>query len=139
MKYKYSIIAGMLSIFLGFIPISIKKTENINYVIYAKTLQQANHIKNELISFYKEKCYAADCFNINKKIIENIDDFVYDAEYKEYTIYVDAGQDYIKMIGCLYKTAPSSITFKNYFTSSASSIPEATSINVDTSSLSDQI
>ena len=72
MKYKYSIIAGMLSIFLGFIPISIKKPENINYVIYAKTLQQANHIKNELISFYKEKCYAADCFNINKKITHAI-------------------------------------------------------------------
>ena len=48
MKYKYSIITGMLSIFLGFIPISIKKPENINYVIYAKTLQQANHIAKVL-------------------------------------------------------------------------------------------
>ena len=139
MKYKYSIIAGMISLFLGFIPLSFKQQNNIEFVIYSDTIQKANNIKTELINFYKQNCYASDFQTINRKITDNIGDFPYDAEYKDYLLIINEGTMEVKLIGYLYKSNSTPIIFKNYFTSSASSIPDATSISVATSSLSDQI
>lgn len=139
MKYKYSIIAGLSTMLIGFIPLSFKEKEEISYVIYANDIVQANDIKNQLVNFYKENCFSSEFNQIDKKLSENIDNFCYEATYTNNQVLVISDNKKIKMTGYLYKQTPSSIKFKTYFASSASSMPEATSIKVATSSLSDQI
>ena len=77
MKYKYSIIAGLSTMLLGFIPLSFKEKEEISYVIYANDIVQANDIKNQLVNFYKENCFSSEFNQIDKKLSENIDNFCY--------------------------------------------------------------
>ena len=77
MKYKYSIIAGLSTMLLGFIPLSFKEKEEISYVIYANDIVQANDIKNQLVNFYKENCFSSEFNQIDKKLSKNIDNFCY--------------------------------------------------------------
>lgn len=139
MKYKYSILICLTSVLAGFIPIKTAKTYDITYTIYSQNLVSANKIKEELIVFYKQYCYSSLFVDINEKITQNIHIFPYNVEYKDHEIIVVDTKQKIKMTGFLYKQSPSFINFKNYFTSSANSIPEATSINVETLSVLDQI
>lgn len=139
MKYKYSIIIGLTSILSGFIPLSISKNKEITYTIYSPSIVKANTIKEELIVFYKEYCYSSLFDDIDKKISENIDKFDYKVTYNDYHLDIYLDNYKIKMTGYLYKNSLLEINFKSYFTSSTNSIPLATSINVETSALSDQI
>lgn len=140
MKAKYSIIISLTSILAGFIPLSFdKKIDNITYTIYAKNIVRANKIKEELITFYKERCYSSLLIDTSKKIEQNLNLFPYRCEYTNYEIIVYDSINKIKMTGYLYKSSPSFINYKYYFSSWISSIPEATSTNVDTFAESDQI
>ena len=139
MKYKYSILICLTSVLTGFIPLKTAKTYNITYTIYSQNLVSANKIKEELIVFYKQYCYSFLLSDINEKINQNIHLFPYQAEYQNHEILVFDTKQKIKMTGFLYKHSPSFIDFKNYFTSSANSIPDATSIKVETLSVLDQI
>lgn len=139
MKYKYSIIIGLVSLLSGFIPLSINKKEDISYTIYAPNVVKANKIKEELIVFYKQYCYSSLFDDINKKIEKNIYLFPYECIYENNKISIFLNESKIKMTGYLYKNNLPEINFKSYFTSSTNSIPLATSINVDTLALSDQI
>lgn len=139
MKAKYSIIFGLLTSFVGFIPLSFSNNKQITYCIYADSIINANMIKNELLSFYKENCFSSSYEEINSKINLNFHMFNYEYTYIDNNISIYYKTNQIKMKGYLYKETPSTINFKSYFTSVASSIPEATSINVATSALSDQI
>ena len=76
MKYKTSIIIGMLSILTGFIPMSFKKEKNITYEIYSCNIQQANLIKKELLVFYKKYCYSFSYSAIARSAIASISSFV---------------------------------------------------------------
>lgn len=139
MKYKVSILIGLTSMLTGFIPLKASKKADITYTIYSKDIISAYKIKEELIVFYKEYCYSFLYDSIDKKLKENIDLFYYNASYNNHEILIYDKQCKIKMTGYLYKHTPSVIDFKNYFTSLANSIPEATSINVATLSVLDQI
>ncbi|MCI5745398.1 MAG: hypothetical protein MR270_03860 [Erysipelotrichaceae bacterium] len=141
MKYKTSIIIGMLSMLTGFIPMSFKKEKNITYEIYSCNIQQANLIKKELLVFYKKYCYSFSYSEIDKKISENIVYFPYDCSYENHVLTINEENAKIKMMGYLFYINPSSIDFKYYFStlSSTCSIPDAISINVATLTLSDQI
>ena len=123
----------------GFIPLKASKKADITYTIYSKDILKAHKIKEELIVFYKQYCYSFLYDSIDKNIKENINLFNYNTSYIDHTIYVYDNENKIKMTGYLYKHTPSVINFKNYFTSSANSIPEATSIKVATLSVFDQI
>ena len=139
MKLKYSILTGLITTLVGFIPLSFNKDKEISYTIYANDIVSANMIKEELINFYKENCFASSFDQIDNKIHSNFYMFKYDYKYENNNVSIFYLNNKIKMTGYLYKQSPSSIKFKSYFTSSAVSIPEATSINVATSALSDQI
>ena len=140
MKLKYSVIIGLSSLLTGFIPLSLKKDKNITYTIYTSNIARANQIKEELIVFYKQYCYSFSFKNIQDKIIENIQYFPYTCTYQNANLKITDGKEKIKMTGYLFYINPSSIDFKYYFSSLlTSSIPLATSINVATLSLSDQI
>lgn len=135
MKLKNSIIISLLTMFLGFIPM-YQKDNDIWYEINAESISIANKIKEEMIMFYKEHCYSSlfDC--IDEKINNNIKKLNYNCYYNDYVLKIDEG-DKIKMTGYLYKSTPSSIKYKYYFSASMYSMPEATSINVATLSLSE--
>ena len=95
-------------------------------------LNKIEYIEEEIRNTYK-----ADYF---LKLIKSLcNPKPYYVEYKNHEIIVGDTKQKIKMTGFLYKQSPSFINFKNYFTSSANSIPEATSINVETLSVLDQI
>lgn len=138
MKYKYSILAGIASLILGFIPVSIKQKDTITFTIYSSNIVKASNAKEELIEFYKNYCYSSLFINIDKKIKENIDKLDLNVTYDNYNFIIHTDEVKIKMTGYLYQTSPSSIDYKFYFTSSTYSMPLATSINVATSTQSDQ-
>ena len=137
MKYKYSILAAMSSLILGFIPVSVKK-DNITYTIYSSSIVKASNAKEELVEFYKNYCYSSLFINIDNKIKENIDKLSLNVCYNnhKFIIYTDDSSK-IKMMGYLYESSPSNINFKYYFNSPTYSMPLATSINVATSKQSD--
>ena len=137
MKYKYSILAAMSSLVLGFIPINIKK-DNITYTIYSSSIVNASKAKEELVEFYKNYCYSSLFINIDSKIKNNLDKLNINATYKDhtFTIYSDESTN-IKMMGYLYQSSPSNISFKYYFNSLTYSMPLAISTNVATSIQSD--
>lgn len=137
MKLKYSILIGLTTLLSGFIPLN-KKQDNLTYTIYANSLCEANNIKEELITFFKDCCYSSLFDEIDYKLTSNIEKFKYDSYYSKHNVVVDYGNK-IKMTGYLYKTTPSFVKFKYYFSASTNSMPEATSISVATDSLSDQI
>lgn len=140
MKLKYSILVSLTSMLAGFIPLSFdKKTDNITYTIYSKNIAKANKIKEELISFYKERCYSSLLVEIDNKINNNIVLLPYRCEYVDHEIVIYDSSNKIKMTGYLYKSSPSYIDFKFYFSSWINSIPEATSTRVETLAESDQI
>ena len=138
MKYKYSILAGIGSLILGFIPISVNQKDTISYTIYSSNIVKANNAKEELIEFYKNYCYSSLFINIDNKIKDNIDKLDLNVTYKDYNFEIFVDEKKIKMTGYLYQTSPSSINFKYYFTSSTYSMPLATSIKVATSTQFDQ-
>ena len=72
MKYKYSILAGIGSLILGFIPISINQKDEITYTIYSSNIVKASNAKEELIEFYKNYCYSSLFINIDNKIKDNL-------------------------------------------------------------------
>ena len=135
MKYKYSILAGLTSLLLGFIPISIKHKEDITYTIYSSNIVEAQKAKEELIEFYKNYCYSSLFINIDKKIKNNINKLNLNVSYIDHNINIYMSDNKIKMIGYLYQSSPSSIEYKYYFKSVTYSIPLATSINVATSTV----
>ena len=135
MKYKYSILAGLTSLLLGFIPISIKHKEDITYTIYSSNIVEAQKAKEELIEFYKNYCYSSLFINIDKKIKNNINKLNLNVSYIEHNINIYMSDNKIKMIGYLYQSSPSSIEYKYYFKSVTYSMPLATSINVATSTV----
>ena len=135
MKYKYSILAGLSSLILGFIPISFNHNQNITYTIYSSNIVEASVAKEELIEFYKDYCYSSLFINIDKKIKSNINKLNLNATYEDYNISIYTDGSKIKMIGHLYQSSPSSIEYKYYFKSVTYSMPLATSINVATSTL----
>lgn len=139
MKYKSSIIIGLISLLTGFIPLKSNFNYDITYTIYSDNIVEANKIKEELIVFYKQYCYSSLLVNINSKMEDCLHNFPYNANYKNHNVTIFSISNKIKMTGYLYQNSPSFINFKNYFTSLANSIPEATSINVATLSLFDQI
>lgn len=135
MKYKYSILAGLTSLLLGFIPISIKHKEEITYTIYSSNIVEAQKAKEELIEFYKNYCYSSLFINIDKKIKNNINKLNLNVSYIDHNINIYMSDNKIKMIGYLYQSSPSSIKYKYYFKSVTYSMPLATSINVATSTV----
>lgn len=135
MKYKYSILAGLTSLLLGFIPISIKHKEDITYTIYSSNIVEAQKAKEELIEFYKNYCYSSLFINIDKKIKNNINKLNLNVSYIDHNINIYMSDNKIKMIGYLYQSSPSSIEYKYYFKSVTYSMPLATSINVATSTV----
>ena len=135
MKYKYSILAGLTSLLLGFIPISIKHKEEITYTIYSSNIVEAQKAKEELIEFYKNYCYSSLFINIDKKIKNNINKLNLNVSYIDHNINIYMSDNKIKMIGYLYQSSPSSIEYKYYFKSVTYSMPLATSINVATSTV----
>ena len=137
MKYKYSILAAMSSLVLGFIPVSIK-SDNITYTIYSSSVVHASKAKEELVEFYKNYCYSSLFINIDSKIKSNLDKLDINVIYKNhnFTIYSDESTN-IKMTGYLYQSSPSNISLKYYFNSLTYSIPLAISTNVATSMQSD--
>lgn len=140
MKLKYSILVSLTSMLAGFIPLSFdKKVDNITYTIYSKNIAKANKIKEELISFYKERCYSSLLVEIDNKINKNIVLLPYRCEYVDHEIVIYDSSNKIKMTGYLYKSSPSYIDFKFYFSSWINSIPEATSTRVEILAESDQI
>ena len=140
MKYKYSIILGLASILAGFIPLGYKNNkDNITYTIYSNNIVKANQIKEELMVFYKEYCYSFSFVSIDQKIADNINSFKYKCEYSNHNLIIYDKDLNIKMTGYLFKSNPSSIDFKYYFSITTRSIPEAISTNVATFSVSDQI
>ena len=96
-------------------------------------------IKEELIDFYKQNCFSSSFNKIEEKINSYINEFKYESSYIDGCINIHYNQEKIKMMGYLYKTTPSFINFKYYFTGTTNSIPEATSIKVETLTVSDQI
>lgn len=118
---------------------SFKKNNDITYTIYASNIVKANHIKEELIVFYKQYCYSFSLFEIDKNIINNLDLLPYEAHYNKQNLIINSASKQIKMTGYLFTSNPSSIDFKYYFSMVAVSMPEAISTKVATSSLSDQI
>ena len=78
MKYKYSILIGLSSLILGFIPISFNHTQNITYTIYSSNIVEASVAKEELIEFYKDYCYSSLFINIDNKIKSNINKLALD-------------------------------------------------------------
>ena len=138
MRFKNTLLFGLTTLMSGFIPLVKHKQENITYVIYSDSIAEANIIKEELITFFKDCCYSSLFADIDNKLNKNIDKFIYNCNYSKQSVVIDEGNK-IKMMGYLYKTSPSSINFKYYFSSSICSIPDATSINVATSTESDQI
>lgn len=139
MHKKISIIVGLGSILMGFIPLNINSKKDITYTIYTSSIVKANRIKGELIAFYKQYCYSPLLVEIDNKIKNNINKMDYNASYTDHQIIINDDSRKIKMTGYLYELSPSSINFKYYFTSAPFSIPEATSINVATLSVLDQI
>ena len=140
MKLKYSILVSLTSMLAGFIPLSFdKKVDNITYTIYSKNIVKANKIKEELISFYKERCYSSLLVEIDNKINNNIDLLPYRCEYEDHELIIYDSSNKIKMTGYLYKSSPSYLDFKFYFSSWINSIPEATSTRVETLAESDHI
>lgn len=139
MYKRISIIVGLLSILMGFIPLNINNKKDISYIIYTSSIVKANRIKGELIAFYKQYCYSPLLVKIDDKIKNNINKLNYKVTYDNHQIVIDDNSSKIKMIGYLYKASPSSINYKYYFTSAPFSIPEATSISVATFSVFDQI
>lgn len=140
MKYKYSIILGLISILVGFIPLGYKNNkDDITYTIYSNNIVKANQIKEELMVFYKEYCYSFSFASIDQKIVDNINLFKYTCEYINHNLVIYDNDLNIKMTGYLFKSNPSSIDFKYYFSITTRSIPEAISTNVATLSVSDQI
>ena len=140
MKFKYSILIGMTTLLSGFIPLSFSQKNDIKYTIYSQSIVNANKIKEELMVFYKQYCYSFSFNDIDKKIVQNIDNFQYDVTYDNYNIIVNYSSDNkIKMTGYLFKNTPSFIDFKYYFSMIAVSMPEAISTSVATLSVSDQI
>lgn len=139
MKLKYSIIVSLSSLILGFIPFSFSNKNEITYTIYSDNIVLANKAKEELIVFYKQYCYSSLFDDIESKIYENIDKFDYNVSYDNHNFTVILKGNEIKMTGYLYKNSLFTINYKNYFTSVTYSIPLATSINVATDALSDQI
>ena len=135
MKYKYSILAGLTSLLLGFIPISIKHKEDITYTIYSSNIVEAQKAKEELIEFYKNYCYSSLFINIDKKIKNNINKLNLNVSYIDHNINIYMSDNKIKMIGYLYQSSPSSIEYKYYFKSVTYSMPLATTINVATSTV----
>ena len=138
MKFKYSIIMGLTSMMLGFVPLSFNKNKDISYTIYASNIVKANKAKEELIVFYKQYCYSSLLSDIQEKIENNLCLFPYDAVYENNNITIIVNDTKTKMTGYLYKNSLLNINYKSYFTST-NSMPLATSIKVDTLTLSDQI
>lgn len=139
MKAKFSIIIGLASILSGFIPLSFNSKHDISFVIYTNNINNANLVKEELIDFYKQNCFSSSFNKIEEKINSYINEFKYESSYIDGCINIHYNQENIKMMGYLYKTTPSFINFKYYFTGTTNSIPEATSIKVETLTVSDQI
>ena len=135
MKYKNSILLGLSSMILGFIPVSYNHNQNITYTIYSSNIVEASIAKEELIEFYKDYCYSSLFINIDKKIKTNIDKLALNVTYQDHNFNIYTGDNKIKMIGYLYQSSPSSIEYKYYFKSLTYSMPLATSINVATSTL----
>ena len=106
MKYKYSILAGLTSLLLGFIPISIKHKEDITYTIYSSNIVEAQKAKEELIEFYKNYCYSSLFINIDKKIKNNINKLILNVSYIDHNINIYMSDNKIKMIGYLYQISP---------------------------------
>ena len=138
MKYKYAILVGLSSLLSGFIPLSFTKPKDIVFTIYTTSLNKANLIKEELINFYKSNCFDVSYNQIDKKLSDNIQRFNYEASYYNNEIIIKDKIEKIKMTGYLYKTNPSFIDFKYYFTGVTNSMPLATSISVETLTQSDQ-
>ena len=133
MKYKYSILIGLSSLILGFIPISFNHNQNITYTIYSSNIVEASVAKEELIEFYKDYCYSSLFINIDNKIKSNINKLALDVTYENHNFNIYTSGNKIKMIGYLYQSSPSSIEYKYYFKSLTYSIPLPISINVATS------
>ena len=138
MKFKFSIIIGLASMLVGFVPLSLNKSKDISYTIYASNVVKANKAKEELIVFYKQYCYSSLLSDIEKKIEKNLCFLPYDAVFENNNISIIVNDTKIKMTGYLYKNSLLNINYKSYFTST-NSMPLATSIKVETLTLSDQI
>lgn len=137
MKLKSSIIFSFITMLVGFIPLH-QKNNDVRFEISADSIAIANKIKEEMIMFFKEHCYSSlfDC--IDEKIKNNIQALDYNCDYTGYVLKINEGNK-IKMTGYLYKSSPSLIKYKYYFSASTYSMPEATSTNVATLSLSEYI
>lgn len=112
---KTSVLLSTFFMTLGFIPLGICKPKNISYEIHTDSINRAILIKEELIDFYKENCYASSYTKIEHNIQQFLSSFPYECHYKNQMITIYENDKEICMKGILYEVEYPKIEKKLFF------------------------
>lgn len=112
---KTSVLISSFFMLLGLIPLGMNQSKDIRYEIHAKSVSRAIIVKDELIKFYKEKCYASSYKKIDQNIQKYISSFPYESRYEDQTIIIYAQEGMILMTGFLYETMVPEVEKKFFF------------------------